>query len=301
MDDLNAYLVFPRVVELNGFSAAAADLGLSKSAVSKQIAALEEQLGVRLLNRTTRRIAPTEAGLAFYEKCRRIADEVAEAKAIAGSLQTAPHGTLRLSAPLSFGIDHLGPLLPEFMRLYPDVKLDVSLSDQRIDLIEAGVDAAIRIGELEDSGLVARRITAYRRVVVAAPSYWAERGMPARPEDLASHDCLTYAYAEAGRYWPFKTADGREFSVAVSGSLRANNGDLLVRAATAGLGVCAVPAFLCAGRINSGELALALEAFEPDPIGVYIVFPHARHMPTKLRVFIDFLTKTLVQPKATLI
>ncbi len=301
MEDVNAFLVFARVVDLNGFTAAAQDLNLSKSYVSKQVAALEEDLGVRLLNRTTRQLSTTEAGQAFYEKCRRIADEVAEARAIAGSLQALPHGVLRVNAPLSFGVDHIGPLMPEFMRLYPEIRLDLSLTDQRIDLVETGFDVAIRIGRLEDSGMIARKLLDYRRVVVASSEYWDQHGKPRRPDDLKDHNCLTYAYADQGRRWRFRGPEGREFDVPVSGSLRANNGDVLIRAAAAGLGVCAVPAFLCAERINEGDLTLALEAFEPDPLGVHVVYPQTRHVPSKLRVFIDFLVASLVRPKATLI
>ena len=187
------------------------------------------------------------------------------------------------------------------MKHYPEITLEVSLSDRRSDLIEEGIDAAIRIGTLADSGLVARKLLDYRIVTAASPDYWAAHGVPESPDDLAQHNCLTYSYAQQGRRWRFQTRDGRRRDIDVSGTLQANNGDLLVRGAVAGIGVVSVPSFLCADEINEGALTLALEAFEQDPIGVYVVFPHARHMTTKLRVFIDFLVEMLVRPKATLV
>lgn len=301
MIDPTGYVIFAKVAETGRFTAAAQALGLSKSAVSKQVARLEDSLGVRLLNRTTRRISLTEAGMVLFERCRRIAEDLEDARAAVTHLQEAPRGLLRVNAPVSYGIGHLAPVLPGFMAVYPDLKVDLTLADRRIDLVEEGVDVAIRIGNLDDSSLIARRIVSYRRIVLAAPAYWDRAGRPARPEDLARHNCLSYSYLATGRNWSFVDEAGRPLSVRVDGSLTANNGETLVRAAEAGLGVIWSPTFLCAEAANTGRLEPALERFEAEPVGVHAVFPHSRNLSTKVRVFVDYLIETLVQPKGTLV
>src|SRR3546814_515354 len=180
--------VFARVVEAKSFSAAAAELGQSKSAVSKQVSRLEDRLGARLLNRTTRRLSLTEVGAAFYDRCRRIVAEAEEAELAVTRLSATPRGVLRINAPFSFGVLHLGPTLPDFMRRYPDLKVDLTLNDRFVDVVEEGYDVVLRIAWLPDSSLVARRICDFRRVICAAPGYWDRRGRPAAPADLADHD-----------------------------------------------------------------------------------------------------------------
>lgn len=301
MLDPTGYVIFAKVAETGSFTAAAQALGLSKSSVSKQVARLEDSLGVRLLNRTTRRMSLTEAGAVLFERCRRIAEDLEDARAAVSHLQEAPRGLLRVNAPVSYGIGHLAPVLPGFMAAYPDLKIDLTLADRRIDLVEEGVDIAIRIGNLDDSSLIARRIVSYRRIVLAAPEYWDKAGRPSRPEELERHNCLSYSYLATGRNWSFVDANGRPLSVRVDGSLTANNGETLVRAAEAGLGVIWSPTFLCADAANTGRLEPVLERFEAEPVGVHAVFPHSRNLSTKVRVFVDYLIETLVQPKGTLV
>ena len=297
MDDVNAYIVFAKVVEAESFTGAAEVLGESKSAVSKQINRLEDSLGLRLLNRTTRRMSLTEAGQLFYERARRVAEEAEEARLALTQLQDSPRGVLRVNAPVSYAFEHLAPILPGFMAAYPDLKVDVTLMDRRTDLVEEGVDVAIRIGTLADSSLVARKLRSYRIIVAAAASYWERHGKPTRPEDLTDHNCLTYVYDSGGRFWRFKDSDGQTQDVAVKGSMTANNGEVLARAALDGAGVARLPEFICGRLIEAGDLHPVLEDFETEPVGVHAVFPHSRNLPTKVRVFIDYCVAAL-GPKA---
>lgn len=294
MDDINAYIVFAKVVEAESFTGAAELLGESKSAVSKQINRLEDSLGVRLLNRTTRRMSLTEAGQIFYDRARRVAEEAEEARLAVTQLQESPRGVLRVNAPLSYGIEHLAPILPTFMERFPDLTVDLTLSDRRADLVEEGIDVAIRIGALSDNSLIARKLSEYRRIVVASPRYWETHPKPQKPADLTDHDCLTYSYLSTGRTWNFK-GDDAYIDVPVSGSLSANNGDAIVRVVSQGLGVAWLPEFICGRALATGALEPVLEAFETDPIGVFAVFPHRRNLPTKVRVFVDYCADVLAQ------
>jgi DNA-binding transcriptional LysR family regulator len=290
MDKLTGMAVFARVVEAQSFTAAAGQLGMSRSAVSKTIAGLEDRLGARLLNRTTRRLALTEVGRAFYERAARIVAEAEEAELAVTRLQATPRGTLRINAPVSFGTAHLAPALIDFMKRYPELKVDIGLADRMVDLIEEGYDLAVRIGALPDSSLIARRIADNHMVVCAAPSYWRRHGRPSEPQDLAHHACLTYAYQRSPNQWPFKGPAGR-FTVAVDGPLRANNGDLSLAAALAGLGVVALPCFLCGADLAAGRLEPVLCDWMPPPGGIHAVYPHGRHLSAKVRAFIDFLVE----------
>jgi DNA-binding transcriptional LysR family regulator len=302
MDQLGAIAVFARVIEANGFTAAARALGLSKAAVSKQVARLEDRLGVRLLNRTTRRLGLTEAGRDFYERARRILAEVEEAEQAASSRQASPRGLLRVNAPVTYGIGHVVPVLPAFMRRYPEIRLDLVLNDRYVDLIEEGFDLAIRVGlePLKDSSLVARRLFATRHAVCAAPSYLAARGSPQMPADLARHDCLLYSYLSTGEEWRFLDAAGRPFGVRVAGPMRANNGDALHHAARAGLGIIYAPAFLLAEDLAAGRLVPVLSDWQTPEAAVHAVYPPGRPLGTKVRVFVDYLAETLgrLQPPA---
>jgi DNA-binding transcriptional LysR family regulator len=278
------------VVEAGGFTAAASQLGMSKSAVSKAVTALEERLGARLLNRTTRRLSLTEVGRAFYERSARVVSEAEEAELAVTHLQESPRGTLRINAGVSFGILHLAAALPDFMQRYPEVAVDADFTDRYVDPVEEGFDVVVRIAaELPDSSLIARRLTANEMVVAASPDYWARRGRPERPQDLASHTCLTYAYNRNPNDWPFADADGRPFTVKVGGRLRTNNGDVSLRAALAGLGVVRLPRFLSGPHLAAGRLEAVLAAFAPPPAGIYAVYPHNRHLSAKVRAFVDFL------------
>lgn len=290
MQDLSGISVFVAVIEAGSFTGAAEILGLSKSAVSKQVSRLEERLGAQLLNRTTRRLNLTEVGQGFYERCRRIVEAAEEAERAVTSLQETPRGRLKVTAPLSFGITHLAGVLPDFLNSYPELVLDVDFSDRRVDILEDGFDLAVRIGQLEDSSLIAKKIAVARRSVLAAPSYWESRGKPKHPNDLADHECLSYSLLSTPNVWQFREPMSRDvLSVRVAGRLTSNNGNVLARAAAAGQGCVLQPNFICREFIQSGALEPALETYEPEPIGIQAVYPPGRHLSAKVRVFIDFL------------
>lgn len=301
MDHLTGISVFARVVETNGFTAAARSLGLSKAAVSKQVARLEDRLGVRLLNRSTRRLGLTEAGRDFYERAQRILIEIDEAEQAASSRQVNPRGVLRVNAPVTYGISHLVPVLPDFMRRYPEIRVDLVLNDRFVDLIEEGFDVAIRVGlgALPDSTLVARRLAVANHTVCAAPNYLAARGTPHHPAELAQHDCLLYSYLSTGEEWRFLDAAGRPLGIRVSGPMRANNGDALRHAARAGLGIVYSPAFLMADDIAAGRLVAVLTDWRTPEAAVHAIYPPGRPLGAKLRVFVDYLAETLGQARPT--
>lgn len=289
-DELSAMLVFCRVVESGGFTAAAGELGLSKSAVSKQIARLEDCLGSRLLNRTTRTLSLTEAGTAFYERCQDVVAAAQAAEATVQHLAAAPRGELRINAPMSFGIRHIAPALPAFLERYPELCVDLVLNDRVVDLVEEGFDVGVRIGALADSSLVARRLAPARRVVCAAPAYLARAGRPQQPEDLRGHDCISYAYLPSGNQWRFRHTEHGERRIKISGRLKGNNGDALIAAAVGGVGLTLTPTFLVSEELRRGALEVVLADWEAYPeIGINAVFPASRNLSLKVRVFVDFL------------
>lgn len=291
MDKLSGMSVFASVVEARSFTGAARQLGMSKAAVSKQVSKLEERLGARLLNRTTRRLSLTEVGAAFYERAANIVAEAREAELAVSRLHAAPRGTLRLDAPVAFGVRHLAPLLPEFMRRYPELKVDITLNDRFVDLVEEGHDLAVRIAHLPDSSLIARKLADSRRVVCASPDYWARNGRPSKPADLATHNCFEYSYLATRGEWRFRGPEG-PVSVRVQGTLSANNGDFSRVAAVGGLGVTLVPVFMACDDLRAGRLEPALEDFEMEPQGVHAVYPHSRHLSAKVRAFVDYLVES---------
>lgn len=292
MDRLEGMAVFVRVAELGGFSAAAQAMGLSKSAVSKQVSALEERLGVRLLNRTTRRLALTEAGETYRDWCARIVQEVEEAELEAGRHGSEPRGRLRVSAPMTFGFLALSPLVPEFLARHPGIELDLTLDDRIVDLLAEGFDVALRIGSLRDSSLVARRLATARVVCAASPAYLARAGTPAEPDDLRRHDCLRYTYRRSPDVWEF-VRGGEVRAVRVRGSLSANNGDALRAAALRGLGVVCLPDFMVGEEVERGDLVRLLAGWDTAEAPIHAVWPPQRHPAAKLRAFIDFLAERL--------
>ena len=280
--------VFASVVEAHGFSAAARRLRLSKSAVSKRVARLEERLGARLLSRTTRRLGLTGEGAAFHQRALRILADIEEAEQAVSQLHAVPRGTLRVNAPMSFGTLHLAPAMPEFMARYPELGIDIAFNDRLVDLVEEGFDLAIRIAQLPDSTLIARRLAPLRLVVCAAPAYWRRAGVPARPEDLKDHNCLLYSYLLSDDAWPFTGPDGA-FSVKVSGTFMANNGEALRAAAVAGTGVALLPTFIAGPDLRAGRLEAVLGEYEGTGASIFAVYPHTRHLSAKVRAFVDFL------------
>jgi DNA-binding transcriptional LysR family regulator len=291
MENLADIAVFERVVDRGSFTLAADELRLSRAVVSKYISRLEERLGARLLNRTTRRLSLTEAGAALFEASRGAIERIEEAEAAVAQLQSSPRGRLRVSAPMSFGILHLGPALAEFSRDYPAVMLDVRLDDRFVNLVEDSIDVAVRIGVLTDSSLVARKLAITRAVACASPAYLAEHGEPETPEDLASHDCLIYSYLSTSNVWRFAAPDGREIPVAVAGKVRINNGIVLAEAALAGRGILVTPTFYVAPMLRDGRLKRILAGFRLPELGIHAVYPQRAHVPPKVRAFVDFLAQ----------
>src|SRR5690349_5337501 len=289
MDALTDIAVFVRVVERGSFTLAANDLALSRAVVSKYLSRLEDRLGARLLHRTTRRLSLTEAGAALFEASRGALEQIEEAEAAVAQFQAKPRGRLRVSAPMSFGILHLGPAMADFARAYPEITLDIRLDDRYVNLVEDGFDVAVRIGALTDSSLVARKLAVTRAVACASPAYLAEHGEPETPEDLAAHDCLVYSYL--ADVWRFTAPDGREIPVAVKGSLRINNGIVLAEAAVAGHGILVTPSFYVAPLLRSGRLKQVLARYKVKEIGIHAVYPQRGHVPPKVRAFVDFLAQ----------
>lgn len=288
MDRVTSLEVFSRVASLGSLSAAARALGMSQTMATKHMAALEDRLGTKLLNRTTRQMALTEAGRLYLDQVEPILEALTDADAAASMAQREVKGMLRLSVPVSFGQREIGPLLPEFCRAHPHLTIDLGLNDRMVELVEEGWDLSIRIGDLVSSSIVARRLAACRLSVCAAPSYLEAHGTPIRVADLARHNCLGYTLSRTAgaNRWDF--AGG--MSVPVAGSLRANNGDILMTAALGGEGIIYQPNFLVAQEIAKGTLvALSLDAEPLELAGVYAVYPANRRPAAKVRAFIDFL------------
>jgi DNA-binding transcriptional LysR family regulator len=287
-DNLNGMAVFARVVEAKSFSGAAATLSLSKSAVSKQISQLEDRLGARLLDRTTRRVALTEVGRVFYDHAARMLQEAESAEAAVASLHELPRGVLRISLPMSFGLTHVAPLLPEFLTRCPELRMEMTYSDRYVDLLEEGFDLALRIARLTDSSLVARRIAPNRLVICASPEYLKRMGEPKSAADLAAHSCLSYSYAPDPDQWTL-SIDGRLEDVKIGGRLRANNGDALRMAALGHQGLVMLPSFMVGDDLRAGRLVEAMRGMTPPDSAIYAVYPSRRYLTPKVRAFIDFL------------
>ena len=282
--DLVDVLAFVRVVETGSFARAAERMGLSKPVLSRRVARLEDQLGARLLTRTARGAQPTDIGQSYYARAANILADLEAAQEVVAEAVTQVAGPIRLSAPLSFGIIHLAGALTDFAALHPKVELDVEYEDRTVDLASGGYDLAVRIGNLPDSSLVARRIAPVRKLVVASPDYLDRHGRPERPADLAGHQILTYAHEQ----WRFRVGSRWE-SVRGQSRMRANNGELLRAAAVAGLGVCILPSFIASPCLGSGELEMILRGFPLEEGGLYAVMPPGRATTARVRTLVDFL------------
>ena len=289
--ELESMVIFARVIESSSFSTAARDLGVSKSLVSKEVSRLEDRLGVRLLNRTTRRFSLTEAGAAFYEGCQRVLNEAEAAKDAVSHLASAPRGQLKVNAPMSFGIMHLGPLLPDFLERFPELDVQMVLNDRLVDLIDEGFDVGVRITRMLDSSLIARKLAPNRLIACAAPSYLEKHGTPRHPEELKRHNCLGYSYSKTPGIWHFRS-DSTRHKISVSGRFTANNGDVIQAALRAGLGVAIQPSFIAGDDLRSGRLVRLFQAYEVgEGSAVHAVFPANRNLSPKVRVFVDFLVE----------
>lgn len=283
--EIEAFLV---VVEEGSFTAAARRLAVTTSYASKLVGRLEDRLGVRLLQRTTRQLTLTDPGRAYFEQCSEAMQALKAAEAQATELQTSLQGRLRIALPMAFAVNYLAAPLAEFKARYPGLVIEAVLADRKVDILAEGCDLAIRIGELADSSLIARRLTTVDRTVCASPSYLARRGTPTKPEDLSQHECLLYAYHAVPDTWRL-TGPERTAVVEVTGTLIANNGHFLVEAASHGLGLVFVPVFHTLASLRAGRLVRVLPDWRLS-LTVAAVFPNARHVPAKVRVFIDFLT-----------
>ncbi|TBW39509.1 LysR family transcriptional regulator [Siculibacillus lacustris] len=288
MDKLEAMNAFSKVVALGSYAEAARSLGLTRSAVSKAVMELEHLLGARLLDRSTRRVSPTEAGLAYYEQCIDIVARVEETELRVSRLHDEPRGVLKINAPVSFGVLHLAPAVAEIIGTHPDLRIELALSDRFVDPIEEGVDVTVRIAQLTDSSLVARRLAPVRRVIVGSPDHLARFGTPASPEDLAHRPCLSYGHTTTLPRWHL-TRDGAAIDVAVGAAMCSNNGDVLRVAALAGRGLTLLPTFLVGPDVAAGRLVTVLDAFPAPDLGLYALYAPNRYLAAKTRVFIDAL------------
>ena len=290
MDRIDAMQAFVAVADLRGFAPAARKLGLSPSGVTRLIAALEDRLGARLLQRTTRQVALTDAGSRYLERARRILADIGEAEdAIAGE-RTRPEGQLVISAPLGFGRLHVSGIAIAYLKRYPDVGVDLRLSDRMVNLVEDGVDLAVRIGHLPDSTLVARHVGEMRRIVVASPGYLTARGEPGRPEEIAAHDTIQFGAMTAALDWRF-VEDGREIRVASTPRFVTNSSDAAIQYAEADGGLTRVLAYQAAESLKAGRLRIVLASFEQPAIPIQIVYPTSRLLSAQVRTFIDLVTE----------
>ncbi len=293
-DVVHGMLVFSKVVEAGSLSAAARELGVSTAVVSRTLAALEARLGVRLVNRTTRSLHLTDEGASYYETSQRILAEIDEADAAVTSRRIEPQGVLKVALPASFGHQHIAPLVPRFAQRYPKVELALSLSDRSINLIEEGFDLAVRIAELKDSSLAARKLAPNRRVVCASPAYLREHGEPKTPQDLTRHNCLVASWEHGfAMTWEYKSSTGKRGSVRVTGRYACDNWEVLRDWAVAGLGVALKSTWDVRRQLEEGSLISLLPGYDfGTDVGIYAVYPHRRHLPAKTRVFIDFLAES---------
>ncbi|MEJ2621847.1 MAG: LysR family transcriptional regulator [Candidatus Thiodiazotropha sp.] len=296
MESLSDIAVFIQVVRSGSFTAAAEKLGMSKSVVSKYVSRLEDRLGARLLNRTTRSLSLTEGGRSFYERSRNALDEIEEAELELSRLQDEPRGELRLCSPMSFGILHVAPMLPHFQERYPELNVDIVLDDRTTDLVDEGFDVAIRIGALPDSSLVARRLGPCNHVLCASPEYLARHGVPQSPEELANHPALTYRYQDSPMQWHLLGGDGVHHQVAINSRLQMNNSLALREALLKGAGVTLTPTFIVGPDIRAGRLRAILSDYNTLEISIYAVYPQRKHLSPKVRAFIDFISEQIQDP-----
>ena len=289
LDRLLAMTVFVKVVEQGSFARAAERLHMSTSAVSRHVAELEAHLDTRLLNRTTRRISLTESGQAYFERALHLLADLEETEAAVSSSTVTPRGTIRLTCSTSFGVPHLAPAIGAFQARYPEVRFDISASSRFVDLVEEGLDLAIRIGDLGNSNLIARKIGSMRLISCASAEYLKRKGTPKHPDDLVNHNCFTYEYFSEKNQWRFQDRQKNEIKVRIDGSVHANNGEMLAAIAVAGAGIALEPDFIVDPMLESGALVEILKNFRPAPYNIYAVYPSRRHLSAKVRTFVDFL------------
>jgi len=289
MDRLTEMEAFANVVDQGGFTDAARKMGISKSAVSKHVSSLEARLGARLLNRTTRRVSPTEIGLAYYDRARRVLNDAGEADALVTSMQSAPSGLLRISVATDFGVNHLSPVLSDFLRDFPEITVNMVLNNRYVELISEGFDMAVRIGELEDSSLRARKLTETTKRMIASPAYLEKFGRPQKIDELNAHKLLHYSSQSSGNVWKITAPSGEKRQVRTSGWLSVNDGQSLLNAAISGLGIAYLPSYLYASAMAEGLVEDVMPSLPVETQGIYAVYPPGKFTQPKVRAFIDFL------------
>lgn len=287
-DVLDGMAVFAGVVNAGSFTAAAESMGHSTSFVSKTITRLEQRLGSRLLNRTTRTLSLTDTGRAYYERCNQIVIDADNAMRSISQLQEAPRGLLRVNAPTSFGSKYLLELMPQFMRLYPEVNMEIEFNDRLIDVVAEGFDVVIRVGNIKDSNLVARKFTQSHGVVVASPGYLARKGAPSSAEELVDHDCIAYSLLPNPTTWDF-IKDGNRSRIDIRPRVLCNSAEIEVSMALQGVGITQLPLFTCEKEVECGDLVVVLSDYTPPQFDVYAVYPHRQFLTAKVRVFVDYL------------
>jgi DNA-binding transcriptional LysR family regulator len=291
MDRFDNMRVFAKVVETSSFAGAAARLGISASMVSQHVKELEERLGARLLNRTTRKVSLTETGRAYYERCTRLLADLEETEQAVSDMHAAPRGELRVNATPTFGILQLAPAIADFTARFPGISVELMLSNRMADLIEESLDVAVRVGLVPDSSLIARQLAPCRMVVCGAPSYFEKHGIPRSPADLTNHNCLTVAVTGLSYYrmWHLTAPDGTALNLSPIGNLRTNSGAVLKVAALAGHGLVCLPTYLVGDALQSGRLVTVLDDYTAPPLTLRALYPHSRHLSAKVRAFVDFL------------
>ncbi|MBD2257613.1 LysR family transcriptional regulator [Pseudanabaena sp. FACHB-2040] len=293
MDRFESMRAFTRVVEAGGFAAAAREIGLTRSAVNKLVMNLENDLGVQLLHRTTRKVTPTDTGIAFYERCVAILADLEEAELAVTQLHEEPKGTLRINAPMSFGTLHLAPLVADFLGQYPDLRIELVLSDRIIDPIEEGFDITVRIAQPPESAhLIVHELAQAPMVICGSPSYLAQKGIPNHPQDLKHHNCLHYGHIASTNYWQLIGPDG-EHQVKVHGPLCSNNGEVLRDAAIKGQGLVLLPIFIVGNELQQAILKPVLEKYYAPKLSISILYPVNRHLSTKVTLFTEFLSHSI--------
>ncbi len=291
MDRLTEMEAFATVVDQGGFTDAARKMGISKSAVSKHVSSLEARLGARLLNRTTRRVSPTEIGLVYYDRARRVLNDAGEADSIVTAMQSAPSGVLRMSVATDFGVSLLSPVLDEFLTDYPDISVNMVLKNRYVELISEGFDMSIRVGEMEDSSLRARKITETTQRLIAAPRYFQAHGRPGKIDDLNDHRLLHYSNQASANVWRITAPSGEVRQVRGTGWLTVNDGQSLLNAAVKGMGIAYLPSFLYHDAMRDGLVVDVIPDLPPTTLGIYAVYPPGRYTQPKVRAFIDFLVE----------
>ena len=295
MDTIDGMRTFAAVVTEGSFSRAAERLDMSPQLASKYVGQLEARLDIRLLNRSTRQLSLTEAGRAYYERVRQVLADIDDMESAIGDLTSRARGTLRINAPTSFGHLHLSRAIAEYQNAQTEVEVDLTLNDRVVDIISEGFDLAIRIGTLEESSLVARRLAPVRLVICGTPDYLRRHGTPVKPSQLEEHNCLRYTYASNYDRWIFHR-DGKSCSVRIAGSFSANNGDALLAAALSGKGIVMQPTFIVGEDIRSGRLQVVLEQYQLPELSAYAVYAHRQYLSAKVRTFVDFLAHYFGSP-----